>query len=519
MEGVGMSTVRSVGTKASRERSGVYQHADGFLFVPSPSMWALHEASKPSAILERAGLGNGDWYQWLRRLGKSQPQLEDWLYAHPEVPLNLDGLQPTPEMLHFRHHATIAMILAVAPRSKDTVWRNDCCAQVTDSLLSYWRNRNKKHDWFDPWLLRGKDQPDYVTIVTPQLYWRCAQAWDFAAFCNNLKLRSDSSYVLWLRKGQIPNLEWLKWLFGFPAPLGAFVVESSLRRLRTEMGRTAIMKAAGLNVATVWHWQKGEHTRGPIKEILAGGDPSNSKSWQNLHRDTRQAMKRFAKAGSLRACCERAGLSMGRYYNYLKETDRCGIRGNLEKYLRCQEPYTFAKSRQTGLVAHNFFIPSLDMSRFRKAAMQAGTQQSISSLQNLAGLDAWFVDWVTPKPHRGRRHFVPLDSHGSLSRTGSKRDEEPATDGQSGQTSAGGRLITNVREEVRKYCHDRYVRGDKLCAIRIGAGAEYGEENAPKQDAHVTQDAKRYAKKHNLPDPGEVRENTIKHAGSQTFTN
>jgi hypothetical protein len=79
----------------------------------------------------------------------------------------------------------------------------------------------------------------------------------------------------------------------------------------------------------------------------------------------------------------------------------------------------------------------------------------------------------------------------------------------SGAVPKGGRPISTAREAVREYCHARYIRGDKLPAIRLGAVSKFGERFAPKQDGHVTRDVQRYAKKHRLSNPLKMRENAI----------
>jgi hypothetical protein len=63
---------------------------------------------------------------------------------------------------------------------------------------------------------------------------------------------------------------------------------------------------------------------------------------------------------------------------------------------------------------------------------------------------------------------------------------------------AGGRPPKKQTKELHKYCYERYVRGDKLSAIREGARQVFGAR-APKQDGHVTGYARRYAEGEGLP--------------------
>src|SRR5262249_9066152 len=161
------------------------------------------------------------------------------------------------------------------------------------------------YDWFDRWLLRGEDAPAGVKVVTAQEARRCSSAWDYAAFCQRVGIRSDSSYVLWLSRRKVPNLAWLKWLFGWPAPARAVVVGGGLRRLRREMNRKGVLRASGLNTATIWTWENGPRTSAHIKAILAGEDATKLEGWTRLPEVTRRHMTDIHRAMALDACCGR----------------------------------------------------------------------------------------------------------------------------------------------------------------------------------------------------------------------
>jgi hypothetical protein len=66
------------------------------------------------------------------------------------------------------------------------------------------------------------------------------------------------------------------------------------------------------------------------------------------------------------------------------------------------------------------------------------------------------------------------------------------------RNNVGGRP-SDTAAAVKKFCYERYIKGDKLAKIRSEATNVFGEKAAPKQDGHVTMYAKRYAEKHGLP--------------------
>src|SRR5262249_5985773 len=233
----------------------------------------------------------------------------------------------------------------------------------------------------------------------------------------------DSTYVLWLRNGQIPDLGWLKWLYGFPQPDDAFVVSLALQRLRREQSRESLVRAAGLNDTAIWHWEQDDRTRDVIAAILAGGKGRDEVGWDQLNAATQRRMNNVVKAASLDACCERAGLSVAQYRKEVAEADRCSVKAELLAYLTNEGRYAppgkkgmpqdngmRVKNRQSGLVVPNFFIPTPAMWMFRGRAQQEATKQNIWAITNLPSFDVWFRDWTAPKAHRGKRYLVPLIS-------------------------------------------------------------------------------------------------------------
>jgi hypothetical protein len=77
------------------------------------------------------------------------------------------------------------------------------------------------------------------------------------------------------------------------------------------------------------------------------------------------------------------------------------------------------------------------------------------------------------------------------------RAAEPATPEMTAKR--GGRPRSPAVDEVQAYLYGRWIKGDKLTAIRTGAERIFGRARAPKEDAHVTEGAHRYARRNGLP--------------------
>jgi hypothetical protein len=62
-----------------------------------------------------------------------------------------------------------------------------------------------------------------------------------------------------------------------------------------------------------------------------------------------------------------------------------------------------------------------------------------------------------------------------------------------------GRPRRSDTKEVYAYCYKRWIKGDKLAAIRAGARTEFPDANTPEEDSNVTEYAQRHAERNHLP--------------------
>jgi hypothetical protein len=62
-----------------------------------------------------------------------------------------------------------------------------------------------------------------------------------------------------------------------------------------------------------------------------------------------------------------------------------------------------------------------------------------------------------------------------------------------------GRKPSLETAQIYEYCYTRYIRGDKLTAIRLAATRLFPKATPPKEDRDVTLYAKRYAQRNGLP--------------------
>jgi hypothetical protein len=369
---------------------GIYETGAGTLFVPTQDMRLVHEAAKKEKSIEAIARSAK------RAAGQTQGRL------------------------HYRAHVPVG-------------------------LIAYWRKRYRKYEWFEAWLLRGEHTPAHVTVATPGQVERCAKAWDYPRLCHAAKINPQDNYLAWIREKKIPDTQWLKWLFGLPAPQGAYVVPLALCRVRAERTQKAIAKAAGINKNTVAAWAEntplGKAFANAMKVAAAPGSGVWRESEVRLDGKARRCMWAYAKSATLASCCERAEITVPAYHKMVKsaESESHGVGDLLQQFLNNSDEWRGGKARKCGLVAKNFFVPSPNMLKFRAAASHEASCQRVWGLKDLPGFDKWFSDWSIPSTKLGRHASLPSAS--------------PKQNGEGAPKEGGrGRKISKETARVYKRC-------------------------------------------------------------------
>jgi hypothetical protein len=384
-------------------QSSAYDLGDGrWLFVPTEAMHALHDASKPDAILERLGYRFDLWRSWMRSYAPTRPWLRGWLYSHPTpLPEEAGDFSPSAEMLAFRKAATAAALCATV---REEGWH------VSPSLVCWWGEKYEAHSWFRGWLLRGEDEPDEITVPRARMVRYAAAWWNYPAHYREARRRlrqrgrgtgphpGAGKYREWITSA--PSMR--DWFFGNREPPGVYVVSGGLQRFRAESCHKNICKAAEVPRSSIAKWQR-EYPAAfeAIRERIArGGTLDGPGSWDALPTLVRDEVAAFAGAATLVARCERAGIMVEAYYSCLSKAHLVGAREDLERYLRSEGSW-----REYGLVTPKLFVPSALMLKFRDSAEEAkGADRNCrDQLPKLSGFRLWFEDWTNPAKWKGRR--------------------------------------------------------------------------------------------------------------------
>jgi hypothetical protein len=396
---------------------GFYRSGLNMLFVPTDDMRLVHEASDPYAVLQRAELDPQNWRAWRKKYGQFWPRISTWLYDwHAPLPRGHEGWTPTDAMFAFRQEASHQAIAAAAirpPEQSASTFRRFYGTHVSVQMIDKWLawGVTKDQEWFEGWVSRGEDAPNHVTVATADQVRRTSKAWDYVAICHEAGLPSPiNSYIRWLRRGLIPDLSWLKYLFGWSAP--GFVVTEKLQRLRAEKSCSGIARATVPRIghATLWRLLKNEAAAQALERALTEAASRGSRedvppAWlttSELDRETIRVIWSYARAAVTKACCDRAAFVGSEYNLALEDADRYGAKDLLLSYLN-EEGRSRVKNKRFGLVSENFFIPTPGMIAFRRAANRVRDQQKVWELENLPGFDEWFLDRVLPRSSRGRR--------------------------------------------------------------------------------------------------------------------
>lgn len=409
-----------MGEQSKQNHSCAYKTKKGLLFVPTEDMWLVHEQAKPAAIMARAGLTSNAWADWKRRYGKSHPWVFDWLYNPTTGPscgqsrefptASALVLEPTEGMKQFRLESSQSAIASAAARTM-TEQRRQCgrkgTGNVSQGLLVYWLNKHQEFPWFGRWLLRGEDPPVNVTVANRNQIRRCREAWHYIRLLRMAGIKANGTYYRWIEDRQIPNADWLKWLYGGPVPNGVLVVPDALQEYRRQRLPEQICRAAGIDISSLWLWKKNAEQNAALSAAIRGVSRKGQfgSDWaKNLHTRTRNNMLAFAKAATLRACLARAGLDEVKLAAMKAEARRLGAAEDLQWYLDSNEPL------KSGLVRPRLFIPSSSMLAFRRVARAEMARLEIWTLKDLTGFDEWLIDWTTPRQQFGLRNEPTQDA-------------------------------------------------------------------------------------------------------------
>jgi hypothetical protein len=405
-------------------------------------MWQVHERGTPLAILRRAGLSETLWWTWKKELGASHPWLFEWLYHRRTLSPQDAGAEftPTPAMHAFRRESRAKAILRAAHRTAHQVAAESqkhrrYGQQVSVRLAVTWLKRYRPQAWFRAWLLCGEAPPSNVTVATLGQIRFCRKAWDFTAHCRSARLVPTTSYCRWIGHRTLPDLGWLKWLFGDLEPDGIFVVSLALQALRRERLQDHVRAAAGIGKRPFYAWKRNRQLSRALGVIVAvveqGKAPAGAQELDGLHTRTRNRMMAFARAGTLRECHRRSKTSPVVYYQALRKAEASGVRQDLQRYIEAPTP-RHGPARH-GLVTKTLFVPTPGMIAFRAAAIRARAHwPGLAELWRLQGIDKWFSDWTAPTAWRGRRKQLPG--------TGGETPARPS--GQSGTESQNERGST-----------------------------------------------------------------------------
>jgi hypothetical protein len=391
-------------------------------------MWLVHEASKPTAVLARAGQDQNLWRKWQGRYGHSHPWLFDWLYDfRASVPPEAKGGPvPTALMAAFREAATVNAIAAAARRDTAAVKSTNPRAgkaHVPVPLIFSWLEKYERVPWVRRWLLRGEDPPAGVVVASVEQIRHCRAVWDYTGHCRAAGTKAHHTYTRWLEFKTFPDLGWLRWLLGDEPPDGCFVIPPSFQKLREELCQGAVCDAANVDRSTLPEWRKNSALTAALQAIqdavAQGKSITGPGPWDGLHPRTRNNMVAYARAATIAAARERvtlddgkAGLSEQQYGEVLRRAQARGCKEELLAYLAVQnEPHgdRWKNWAKVGPITPKLFIATPAMLAFRRAAQKAMSQWPTNqqALRALPGFEEWLADWTSPPPWRDKRKSLP----------------------------------------------------------------------------------------------------------------
>lgn len=437
-------------TREKQRRIAVYTQGDRSLFVPTGELWEIHYAAAACRFWDGKEWSIRELRDEIeKRLGRKIPQ---WLFGG--IPL-------------------------------------------------------RKYPWFFDWLLCGKNAPDHVQIATASEVRWARRAWNYTAHLRKAGSTWDTYRQCWLIRGLIPDLPWLKWLYGWAPPIGHYVTSEAIWKVRRERSEERIRWAAHVSKRTLSLWKKDSILASALGDamIAAGkgghvGGLTSSQSWSQVKRRVQDAIWRYAKAATLTACCKRAGVDRTYIDGQLAIASRLGVEKNLENHLAVDN--RGKQALKAGILFSGFFVASPKMLKFRSAAISARKGQKLSKLENHPAFDVWFEDWVIPRKMKGRRFELPKPSangHGVPAENQSIKPQVKAAEGpQTPPVNKGGRPPSDEISARNRACYEARVSSEPLLTTKSRLNQNAGK-TVIRRSKDVTLFAKRFATANGKPWP------------------
>ncbi|OAI40198.1 hypothetical protein AYO40_05065 [Planctomycetaceae bacterium SCGC AG-212-D15] len=421
-----------------RKCAGIYETESGTLFVPSDGMRLIHKASTPAAVFRRAfpkSTGHSiPWDRWSEDIqrwtysGRARStMIERWDGTPPSIP---DAIREA--VLAFRRETSPGAIIRGArelqrQQAKQPRHQRErrSGTGITLPTVMRWLMKYDGHTWLKPWLFQGQPLPHGVELVIPSAVTACRRAWHYRAICRRAVI-TEAMYVAWLEK--LP-LAWRPWLFGQDAPNGGFVIEEPLQRLRKAMWPQTIATEAGICWVDFAKWVRSPAIAAAFEWVVGWVESSRHRGeppWpdHSLSEEDKARLLRYARRSKTTNCLEKAKPQVHApfYRRALAAADMCGVREQLESYLRHRPPFQGVDRLRSGLVAPNLFLPTEAMLKFRVAAQVEATQHGLAQALKSAGIDrstpgfyGWFLDFTNPReiepPHPSTNGAVATPTH------------------------------------------------------------------------------------------------------------
>lgn len=486
------------------------------LFVPLKQMWLLHEATKPAAVLSRAGLHKTQWNEWQRQFANA-PWVCRWLYwARPEKrilkpqrevkrPLRPDEFQATGDMIRFRLHSSLSATIRDLHSAK-------LLRGVDEKQARKWLKIFKRFDWFEGWLLRGEGPPEDVRLPTSANVDACRAAWDYPTICKAVGT-PQHVYQAWIEK-LFPREDlgqWVAWLFGDFPPAGWYIVPRKIEQLHFRRSPAGIAKAANVRaVRWLYGGDQAAHAAlaAAVEARRTNRSPESMPAWQQLFRSdglspANQATRRmmagrmlaYAKQSTLSASLADVGLLPAAWRLEQRRAAEIGGESLKADLVAHVEQNHGPGINRLGVVqlespdgirrTTRLFVPSEQMMAFRAAAREAAREAGVASAESRLPnqcFRAWMLAVTVPQ----RLGPTPI----------------PATPVANSQgTKAAGRKVTPSNHARDALATQFYQRGDILDAIknRVNKQCESELDWSPFSSVQAVQAAiKRHAKREKI---------------------
>lgn len=412
--------------RGRRIRAMIFCDGKRWVFLPTKGMRLNHEASRPSAICDRAGLDfTRTWKRWRELFERPGFEwLRPYLFGAPRPAEPVKRKLIAPEMIRFRREGNRRAVSDSAKKNGDRI---ACGYQDVGRQIGLAAKvGTSEHAFIGDWVFRGgtgfDDSLDAlpVRVVRPAEAAALLNGFDYVAIegsSGDLNKRQSYREYLARKPESIPLATWVHFLFTAVEPPGWFVLTKVHHEVRRRAAFRRRCDSAGFNHTRIANLLRTDALQSLVRRAIdnPAAFPNEEKfqaqlEMQGLVNGAAAQLWRYVLKSRSGAILDEGGGSASWRTQTLEKAGRIlgpAGRNLIETFITGGDIHTWRDPRACGEIAPRVLLPWPGLAEFQEGARSrlAGALRALASIAqdtSQACRDALLLRLTIPDTKLGR---------------------------------------------------------------------------------------------------------------------